>query len=186
MEESKTVLKQMTTDAGALVLRIRVLLSVFIVGLVISGATALPLEMELRIVAHGAAAGPGATKWLLKIRDALIETNAKYPFIAYGTDWLAFAHFVIAIAFIGAWREPVKNIWVIEFGMIACMLVIPFALVMGSVREIPFGWRMIDCSFGIFGILPLWLCRLEIRALSKLTTYGGASEQQHRPGICPR
>jgi hypothetical protein len=35
---------------------------------------------------------------------------------------------VIAIAFIGPWRDTVKNIWVIEFGMIACVLVVPFAL----------------------------------------------------------
>lgn len=77
--------------------------------------------------------------WLGKIRDALTEINAKYPFIAYGTDWLAFAHFVIAILFIGPLRDPVKNIWVVEFGMIACVLVVPFALIMGDVRGIPLG-----------------------------------------------
>jgi hypothetical protein len=159
----------MTKDAGVLVLRIRVLLWIFIVGLVISGVTALPLETELRILTQWAGAGPGAAEWFLRIRDALIETNAKYPFIAYGTDWLAFAHFVIAIAFIGPLRDPVKNIWVIEFGMIACVLVIPFALVMGGIREIPFGWRLIDCSFGIFGIIPLWFCRRQIQALAKLS-----------------
>jgi hypothetical protein len=73
----------MTKDAGALVLRIRVLLWIFIVGLVISGVTALPLETELRILTQWAGAGPGAAEWFLRIRDALIETNAKYPFIAY-------------------------------------------------------------------------------------------------------
>ncbi|HON08072.1 MAG TPA: hypothetical protein PLW02_08245, partial [Verrucomicrobiota bacterium] len=100
-----------------------------------------------------------------KVRDALIETNAKYPFIAYGTDWLAFAHFVIAVAFIGPLRDPVKNVWVIEFGMIACILVVPFALVMGGVRGVPLGLRFIDCSFGIFGIIPLWLCHRQIKRL---------------------
>jgi hypothetical protein len=25
-------------------------------------------------------------------------------------------------------------------------------------RGIPFWWRLIDCSFGIFGTIPLWLC----------------------------
>ena len=100
------------------------------------------------------------------MRDALVATNAKYPFIAYGTDWLAFAHFVIAVAFIGPWRDPVRNVWVVEFGMIACALVVPFALVMGSVREIPFGWRLIDCSFGVFGIVPLWFCRQLIKQLA--------------------
>ena len=104
---------------------------------------------------------------MLKVRDALIETNAKYPFIAYGTDWLAFAHFVIAFAFVGPLRDPVKNIWVIEFGMIACLLVVPFALTMGAVRGIPLGWRFIDCSFGLFGFLPLWYCRRQAKALSR-------------------
>ena len=153
--------------------RIRILLSIFIAGLVVSGATAIPLESELKLLvqiagADGNAEHSGFAAWLLKVRDALVATNAKYPFIAYGTDWLAFAHFVIAIVFIGPWRDPVKNVWVIEFGMIACALVVPFALVMGSVREIPFGWRLIDCSFGVFGIIPLWFCRQQIKSLAKL------------------
>jgi hypothetical protein len=99
------------------------------------------------------------------VRDALIDTNSKYPFLAYGTDWLAFAHFVIAIAFIGPLRDPVKNIWVIEFGMIACVLVVCFALIMGPIRGIPPGWSLIDCSFGVIGIIPLWICR---RAIARL------------------
>lgn len=132
--------------------KIRVLLCVFIFGLVLSGATAIPLETELKLLTHlvgSDATGQqsGVVGWLLKVRDALVETNAKYPFIAYGTDWLAFAHFVIAVAFIGPVRDPVKNVWVVEFGMIACVLVVPFALVMGGVRGIPIGWRLIDCSF---------------------------------------
>src|SRR5437870_13113633 len=84
------------------------------------------------------------------------------------SDLLAFGHFVIAIAFIGPLRNPVKNIWVVEFGMIACVLVVPFALVMGGVRGIPFGWRLVDCSFGVFGIIPLWFCRQQIKHLTKL------------------
>jgi hypothetical protein len=147
------------------VIRIRLLLYIFILGLVCSGVTAIPLETELKFLTQWSGGESGLAQWLLNIRDALIETNAKYPFIAYGTDWLAFAHFVIAIAFIGPLRDPVKNVWVVEFGMIACALVIPFALVMGSVREIPFGWRLIDCSFGIFGIIPLWFCRRLIKQL---------------------
>jgi hypothetical protein len=153
--------------------RISVLLLIFIAGLVISGATAIPLETELKLLVEvtGAEnqAQPGAVAgWLIKVRDALIDTNNRYPFMAYGTDWLAFAHFVIAIAFIGPLRDPVRNIWVVEFGMIACVLVIPFALIMGGIREIPLEWRLIDCSFGLLGIIPLWLCRREINKLSAL------------------
>jgi len=52
--------------------------------------------------------------------------------------------------------------------MIACVLVVPFALVMGGIRGIPFAWRLIDCSFGVFGIIPLWLCRQQIEQLARL------------------
>jgi hypothetical protein len=148
--------------------RIRILLWIFIVGLVVSGATALPLETELNLLTRWVGGESGTAQWILKVRDALVATNASYPFIAYGTDWLAFAHFVIAVAFIGPLRDPVKNIWMVEFGMIACALVVPFALVMGGIRGIPFGWRLIDCSFGVFGILPLWFCRVQIQRLAGL------------------
>jgi hypothetical protein len=123
------------------------------------------LETELRFLTRWPGNMGGAADWFLKIREALTETNAKYPFLSYGTDWLAFGHFVIALAFVGPLRDPVKNIWVVELGMMACVLVIPFALVMGSAREIPLGWRMIDCSFGVFGMVPLWLCRRKIMRL---------------------
>jgi hypothetical protein len=82
--------------------QIRFLLLVFVTGLVFSGATAIPLESELNLLVQiagteGNAEDSGFTAWLLKVRDALVATKARYPFIAYGTDWLAFAHFVIAI-----------------------------------------------------------------------------------------
>jgi hypothetical protein len=38
------------------------------------------------------------------------------PFLAYGTDWLAFAHLAIAVVFIGPWINPVRSQWVITFG----------------------------------------------------------------------
>ena len=139
--------------------RIRLLILLIIAGVVISGATAIPLETELRLLARWI-----DNPWIIKVRDGLIDTYAKYPFIGYGTDWLAFGHFAIAIAFIGPLRDPVKNIWVIEFGMISCVLIIPFALIMGEVRGIPMGWRLIDCSFGLVGFIPLWLCRRHIRS----------------------
>src|SRR5579864_8017861 len=128
----------------------------FIAGLLISGATAIPLRTELHAI-YGLL--PDAqhdrmsqfTQWILRIKDALDGTYSNYPFMAYGTDWLAFGHFVIAIAFAGALRDPVRNRWLYLFGMIACVLVIPYAMICGAIRGIPFYWRLIDCSFGIFG-----------------------------------
>jgi hypothetical protein len=152
--------------------RIRAWLWVFVVGLILSGVTAFPLEAELRwfaglIDADARAASSPFAAWILKVREGVVETNARFPFMAYGTDWLAFAHLVLAVAFIGPLRDPVRNIWVIEFGMIACVMVIPLALIAGEVRAIPFGWRLIDCSFGVFGIIPLWICRREIKRLER-------------------
>ena len=52
--------------------------------------------------------------------------------------------------------------------MIACVLVVPFALIMGSLRGIPLGWRLVDCCFGILGFIPLWYCRRSIQELAGL------------------
>jgi hypothetical protein len=52
--------------------------------------------------------------------------------------------------------------------MIACVLVIPFALIVGGFRGIPFFWRLIDCSFGIFALVPLGLARRYIRTLASV------------------
>ena len=98
---------------------------------------------------------------------ALIATNARYPFLAYGTDWLAFAHLVIAVAFVGPWRDPVRNRWVVTFGLIACAGVIPLALIAGAVRGIPLYWRLIDCAFGVGGAALLWPCARAIQELEE-------------------
>ena len=146
--------------------KIQLLLSLFIAGLIISGLTAFPLEWELSLlVTFCRNADHSLCEWLLKCHHAVKDINANYPFLSYGTDWLAFAHLIIAIAFIGPLKNPFRNIWVIEFGMIACMLVIPHALIAGYFREIPVFWRLIDCSFGIIGIIPLAICRKYIRKL---------------------
>jgi hypothetical protein len=96
--------------------------------------------------------------WLRRVHEGIATTGRNYPFMAYGTDWLAFAHLVIAVAFIGPLRDPVRNRWVITFGVIACAGVVPLALIAGAIRGIPLYWRLIDCSFGVLGALPLLLC----------------------------
>lgn len=145
------------------------------IGLVLSGVTAFPLQTELRgfvSILHGSWLRPIAESsrllpWIERVNDALRTTNASYPFLAYGTDWLAFAHLLIAIAFIGPYIDPVRNKWVITFGLIACAGVIPLALLAGHIRGIPFPWRLIDCSFGIVGSVPLLFSRQTIRILER-------------------
>jgi len=152
---------------GILLRRIRVLIVLFIVGLVLSGLTAFPLEWELNLacrivgVSHEASPGQhtGYVAWLVTVRNGLRDMYASYPWIAYGTDWLAFAHIILGILFIGPLRDPVRNLWVIHFGMIACVGVIPLAMICGPLRGIPFLHRLIDCSFGLFGLIPLSLVR---------------------------
>jgi hypothetical protein len=142
--------------------RIKWLTWLFIIGLVVSGATAIPLLSEVKWLVNflDAQNRPSEIfRWLLRVRDALIETQTQQPFLFYGTDWLAFGHFIIALVFVGALRDPIRNRWLFDFGLIACALVIPFALGFGDLRGIPFWWRMIDCSFGVFGAIPLWFCR---------------------------
>jgi len=147
--------------------RIRILLTLFIVGLVVSGVTAFPLETELRVLAtlFPSTDQSSVAAWIHRVRDGLVETNAKHPFLAYGTDWLAFAHLVIAVVFIGPLRDPVRNVWVIQFGLVACGAVIPFALIAGPVRGIPPGWSLIDCSFGVIGFILLWFAYRSTRRL---------------------
>lgn len=153
--------------------QIRAWLIFFIVALVISGLTAFPLETELRYGSdflHWLGFVPTEfTAWIDRVRDALIATNDAYPFLAYGTDWLAFAHLVIAVAFIGPLRDPVRNVWIIQFGMIACVGVIPLALIAGTIRGLPLGWQLIDMSFGVFGIIPLIIVYRLVRRLERET-----------------
>lgn len=156
---------------------IRWMLVGFVVGLVLSGLTAFPLRWEINALAEFMGASPdtspedavGVLNWVVRVRDGINDGYGRYPFLAYGTDWLAFAHIVIALAFIGPLKDPIRNIWVVEWAMLACILVIPLALIAGPLREIPFYHQLIDCSFGVAGIVPLAICRKWILELRKLT-----------------
>ncbi len=101
----------------------------------------------------------------MRVREALRDTGARYPFLAYGTDWLAFGHLTISLFFIGPLIDPARNIWVIRAGLIACAGVIPLALICGPLRGIPFYWQLIDCTFGIAGSVPLWLVLALVKEL---------------------
>ena len=137
----------------------------FMITLFLSGATAIPVNAELSYILKHISKDSSLAVFLSYIENGVSKTQQQFPFLFYGYDWLAFAHFVLAILFIGPLRDPVRNKWVIEFGMIACMLIIPFAMIAGYYRGIPFWWRVIDCSFGIIGIIPLYICYAKIQAL---------------------
>ncbi|MFT3681200.1 MAG: hypothetical protein QM791_13070 [Ferruginibacter sp.] len=151
-----------------LLTKIRLLIIFFMVALILSGATAFPVETELKwLLAHPSLVPSFATNWLQDVYDALKETNAKYPMLAYGYDWLAFAHIVIAMMFIGPLKDPVRNIWVINWAILACIAIFPLAFIAGPVRHIPVFHILIDCSFGVIGLVPLFICKKWINQLAK-------------------
>jgi hypothetical protein len=155
--------------------QIRSRLLFFIVSLVLSGVTAFPIQWQLSI-AHTLIDQWNLnnlfTQWIEHVHEGVTHTYDRFGFMAYGTDWLAFAHLVIAAAFIGPLKDPVKNVWVIQFGMIACGGVIPLALIAGSIRGIPFFWQLLDCSFGLIGGLLLFLLYRKIRQLERMFQAG--------------
>ena len=134
---------------------VRLLLMIFIVCLFLSGLTAIPIDYELQVLQQFFPNTTWVGYWINEVHAAYNDVSNQHSFLLYGYDWLAFAHFILSILFIGAWRNPIRNIWVIQFGLIACFLVFPFAFVAGSARGIPIGWRLIDCSFGVVGAILL-------------------------------
>ncbi|MFC1415501.1 hypothetical protein [Streptacidiphilus cavernicola] len=158
--------------------RARVWIVLFMVGLVLAGITAFPLVTESGWLVwwatdrgsplagpHGHLLPSSAVAWVLRVHQGLQETSHAYPFLAYGTDWLAFAHLTIAVAFVGPLRDPVRNVWVVDFGLIACAGIIPLALVCGPLRGLPLWWLPVDMSFGVLGAVPLVLARRHIKAV---------------------
>ena len=164
-------------DEARLLRAIRFWIGVLVAGLVVSGLTAFPLLLEMRVASSLLHAewsivpelAPEFVGWIDRVREALEDTYSTYPFMAYGTDWLAFAHLMIAAAFWGPLRDPVRNIWVIQWGMIACVGIIPLALVAGAARGLPAGWQLIDISFAL-GIVPLMVAYRLTRRLERLSS----------------
>jgi hypothetical protein len=145
---------------------IRLWIIIFIICIILSGVTAFPIETELAWLQKHQHIFPTALQnWLTQTYLAIKDINTKYPSLSYGFDWLAFAHIVIGTAFIGPYLHPTKNIWVIQWAMIACGMVIPLAMIAGPIRQIPFWWQCIDCSFGVLGMVPLMIVYRKIKQL---------------------
>jgi hypothetical protein len=154
-------------DHRKLLFRYRLVLALFITGLVLSGMTALPLESELafldRLTGFEEFTGPPASHidlvtWVKFVHTALHETYIRFPLFGYATDWLGFGHFVIAAFFVLPFLHPARYRGVLIVGLAACAGVFSVALICGPLRGIPFFWRLIDCSFGVVGAIPLLYC----------------------------
>ena len=157
-----------TLSETALLTRIRAWTLFFMAALFVSGLTAIPLRPELNLLVQQFAQDNPPTAlgaWLLQIQTAVNDVADRWPFLALGTDWLAFGHIVIGLGFIGLLRDPIRNEWLVTWGILACLLVLPWAWGFGWTRGVPWGWRLIDCSFGVFGLVPLALIRAYIAEL---------------------
>jgi hypothetical protein len=69
-----------------------------IIGIFLGGVSAFPLEWKLRVLTSWisetttvGSAFPGLAHWLSYVREGLENADRFYPFLAYGTDWLAVA-----------------------------------------------------------------------------------------------
>lgn len=141
----------------------------FMIAISLSGITAFPIETEITFLdSHPDYFPSFMQEWIHRIYTGVKETNASYPFLAYGTDWLAFAHLAIALIFAGPLLNPVRNKWVIDWAIISCLLVFPLAFIAGPIRGIPLFHILIDCSFGAIGLIPLLIVRKKIKELELL------------------
>jgi hypothetical protein len=143
----------METPANQILKRIRFALLIFISLLILSGITAFPLRTELQFLMHYRSMFPHFLQvWIEEVSAAIKATP---ELVLYGTDWLAFAHIVIALFFIPVYRDPFRYQANLLSGMVACIGIVPLALICGTTRGIPGFHQVIDCAFGCFGILPL-------------------------------
>ncbi|HEY1040290.1 MAG TPA: hypothetical protein VGF30_12830 [Bacteroidia bacterium] len=135
----------------------------FIISLALSGITAFPLQTELNIMQQHKNLFPEVFQnWIMQVKEAVDHTDSV---VLYGTDWLAFAHLIIASFFIGVYKDPVKNKFIVQIGIIACLAVFPLAFICGPIRGIPFFHQVIDCCFGIIGLIPLTIIYRKIKQL---------------------
>jgi len=159
-----------------LLFRYRIILGAFILGLIVSGMSALPLPSELSLLSRFLGiSNPssytdmhGLRHWIAFVYFGLQQTYSRFPFFGYATDWLAFGHFVIGGFFILPFIDPIPYRGVLHVGVAACAGVIVTALICGPIRGIPFFWTLIDCAFGIIGAIPLFYCLYLTNRMEKL------------------
>ena len=149
--------------------QIRLLTVFFIAVLIISGVTAFPVYTELQwiISAKIFSKDSALQQWLNHVFVGVKYMHDQYPFIFYGFDWLGFAHLAIAVLFIGVYKHPVHNKWIVQWAMIICISVLPLAFIAGSIRGIPLFHILIDSSFGLIGLIPLRIMQVKIIELKK-------------------
>ena len=148
--------------------KIQMSLAIFITLLALSGITAFPIQTELEYlftIKH--ILPPIFEHWISSLG---LWINSTPDIMFYGTDWLAFAHLVIALFFIPVYRKPVQYQGNIHIGMIACIGIFPVIFICGPLRGILFGHLLVDCSFGVIGFAVLYYINQQINRLKHEST----------------
>lgn len=149
------------------------MLGVVAVGLFLSGVTVWPMvpQLEFLIAVVWGDWEPTHVyhRLFVDVLAAIRDADARYPFLFYGYDWLAFAHICLAIQFAGAIRDPLRNRWVVESGLIMCALIPLLAGICIPLRGLPWQWFFIDFAFAPGAGIPLWIAWLDIRRAERPT-----------------
>ena len=155
--------------------KIRIYLILFLLAFLFSLHTVVFIEVETELLAKYVGHDtfmeelcPSISAWIEHLNLAVSETYSSYPFFAYCMDWLVYAFVVLAIFLLGAIKDPVRNVWVVQVFMVACCLGFILPFIVGPIRDIPVFWRSIDSSCGLIGLLFLLLPYRLIRKLEAL------------------
>jgi len=157
--------------------RAKWMLALVVFGLLVSAVTIWPMKWELESIitfVWGDSEPVGTIhSFLLQALEAIKTTESENSFLFYGYDWLAFAHIVLAILFAGAIRDPVRNIWVIQCGLIMCLLIPVLAGICIPLRGVPLCWFWVDSAFAPAAALPLWIALRDVRSVEKTSAKTG-------------
>lgn len=146
---------------------IRLHLIAFAALLVLSGITAFPVQQEIDFLFRNKDVFPGfMMQWIAQLHGVIAKTP---ELMLYGTDWLAFAHIIIALFFVPVYLHPQRYKTNVLVGIAACLLVFPLAFICGPARGIPFFHQLIDCAFGLLGGLYLYYILKKINRLTPTT-----------------
>jgi hypothetical protein len=151
--------------------RAKWMLGIVAVGLFLSGVTVWPAVPELKAAEHIAWGDDQPTgvigSFVSEAVEGLEQTGTDYSFMLYAHDWLAFAHIMLAIMFAGATRDPVRNKWIVQSGLVMCLLIPVLAGVCIPIRGLPWPWFFIDAAFGVIAGVLLGIAYRDIRRQEK-------------------
>ena len=151
--------------------RARIMILIVALGLFFSGITVWPMKWELKTFVE-IVWGNNEPKniihsFMLQVINGIDAVEILYPFMLYGYDWLAYAHIMLAVLFAGAIRDPVRNKWIVQCGLVMCAIIPVLAGIFIPLRGLPLYWIFIDSAFAPGAALPLWIALRDILKVEK-------------------